>query len=297
MYINKIRNILDLNRFNDEAKALNAKIEIVMKLGDDDLRFTISEVLTAQEDSELMSFMAAFEDIDPEDKVPKIMDMVHPGLKSKPVHDIDYKTEIASDFKLIPKRTVTRGEVTRVEWYKTLDANQLPTDLVLVVDVTYTRDATGFALFRNTVRTWINRDESEYYSKKNTTKFYFVNPSDMITEGYSRRKLLVQSVQIPVLTFMIEVLSPLGYNQTSIVLKGRAFMDDYETDFSKFIENSSTVTDPSDPNVGRKNVIVELEDQTLGGRNAEYNQWLDKAPPSMGGSITIRQYLISEFSI
>lgn len=223
--------------------------------------------------------------------------MVMPEVKGKSVHNIDYITEIASGMKLIPKRTVTRGEVTKVEWYKTLDANQVPTDLVVVVDIAYTRDATGFALFRNTIRTWINRDESEYIDKKITTKFYFVNPSDMITEGYSRRKLLVQSVQIPVLTFMVEVLTPFGYNQTSIVLKGRAFMDDYESDFSKFIENSSTVTDPSDHNVGRKNVIVQLEDQAIDGRNANYNEWLDKAPPSLGGGVTIRQYLMGEFDI
>lgn len=297
MFINRTRNILDLNKFNDEAKLHNAKVQIVMKIGDDDLRFTITEALTAQEELDLDAFVAAFIDVDPEDVTPKILDMVTSGVRHKSVHDIDYKTEIASGMKLIPKRTVTRGEVTKVEWYKTLDANQSPVDLVLVVDITYTRDATGFALFRNTVRTWINRDGSEYADKKITTKFYFVNPSDMITEGYSRRKLLVQSVQIPVLTFMVEVLTPLGYNQTSIVLKGRAFMDDYESDFSKFIENSSTVTDPSDPNVGRKNVIVQLEDQSIDGRNAGYNEWLDKAPPSLGGGITIRQYLIGEFDI
>ena len=119
----------------------------------------------------------------------------------------------------------------------------------------------------------------------------------MITEGYKRRKLLVQSIQIPTLTFMSEALMPSGHTQESVVLLGRHFMDDYEADFSRFIENSSTITEPSDPNFGKKSVIVELESTDIEGRNKDYHLWLDSAPPSLGGLTTIRQYLINEFDI
>lgn len=290
-------NIQDMNKFNDEAVVHNAKIIGTLKFGDDLVRFNLSEALTVSEHSELDDFISSYQDRDPEGLIPKIYDLVKDDAKKKHFHNIDYIKDIESMKNLIPKRTVSHGEVRKVEWFRTLNVNQEPEDLVLVVDISYTRDGTGFALYRNTVRKWINRDGSENSELKTTTKFYFINPSDMITEGYKRRKLLVQSIQIPTLTFMTEVLSPLGYSQEAIVLKGRAFMDEYESDFSKFIENSSTVTDPSDDNVGKKTVIVKLENDDISGVNADYNEWLDKAPPSLGGLTTIRQYLINEFNI
>jgi len=297
IFLNRTKTVLGLNKLNDEAKAHNSKIEIVVMFGIDDLRFTLSEVLTAQEETDLDTFLAAFVDENPEDKIPKIIDLAKSEAKSKHFHNIIYTSNKELKSSLIPKRTVVKGEVTKVEWYRTLDANMAPTDLVLVSDITYTRDATGFAQFRSTNRTYINRDGTENIEVKNSQKYYFVNLSDMITEGYKRRKLLVESMQIPSMTFMMEVLMPLGYTQLAVVMLGRAFMDDYESDFNKFVDNSSTITDPSDPNVGMKSIVVQLQDNTVDGRNADYNLWLDKAPPSIGGQTTIRQYLISELSI
>lgn len=295
MFINKTRNVMDLNGFNDAAKALNSKIQIVMKFGDDDLRFTLTEALTAEEETALDDLVANFEDSDPSLKELKIYDMAKEEARFKHFHNIDYKKELTS--ALIPKRTVVKGEVTEVCWFKSLDAEMKPTDLVIKVNIAYQRDATGFATSRVTTRTWINKDDSENTDKKLTTKYYFVNPSDMIDEGLRRRKLLVNDLQIPTMTFMSEALMPLGYSQESVVLQGRAFMDDYEHDFNKFVDNSSTITDPADPNFGKKSIIVELEDNTAEGRNKDYNLWLDKAPPSLGGTTTIRQYLIGQFNI
>ena len=288
-FINRTLNISDLNKFNDEVKAHNTKIECVLKFGDDDLRFSLSEAFTVQEHTDLDLFISSFVDRNPEDLIPKIMDMTNEY--SKHFHAINYVKGLNQS--LIPKRTVTQGEVTKVEWFRTINQSQEPEDLVLKVDVSYTRDVTGFATFRTTTRTWINRDESDNTETKVTQKYYFINPSDMIEEGLKRRKLLVSTIQIPVMKFMIEVLTPLGYSQEAVVLKGRAFLDEYETDFNKFIDNSSTITDPADPDVGMKTVVVKLRDET---RN-DYIEWLDKAPGSIGGMTTIRQYLISEFDI
>lgn len=293
MYINKTRNILDLNRFNEEAKAISPKIQIVIKFGEDDLRFTLSESLTAQEQSDLDDLVLNFSDSDPDLKIPKIMSLSKEY--SKHFHAINYIKGLSQS--LIPKRTILKGEVQKVEWFKSLNEQMEPTDLILKVDIIYTRDSSGFATSRTTTRTWINKDESENTEKKITTKFYFVNPSDMIDEGLRRRKLLVNNLQIPTMTFMMETLMPLGYSQESVVFKGREFLDDYENDFNKFVDNSSTITDPADPNFSRKSIIVQLEDNSPSGRNANYNQWLDSAPPSLGGLTTIRQYLVNEFDI
>ncbi len=296
VFINRTLNVLDLNKFNEEARALNSKIRVVLKLGEDQLRFNLSEALNVAEINQLNDFIAAYEDRNPEDSIPKIYDIVRGEARHKFFHNIDYIKDIKSGHNLIPVRTVVQGEVRQVHWYATMDAEQNPINKILKVEIQYTRDATGFAMFRTTTRTWINRDESENPEKKITQKFYYVNPSDMITEGYDRRKLLVQSLQIPIMNMMIEVLVP-PYSPEAVVLKGRAFLDAYEELFAKFIEHSSTVTEPSDPNLGKKKVVVALEDNDANGFNKDFNEWLDEAPPSLGGLTTIRQYLIGEFSI
>ena len=73
---------------------------------------------------------------------------------------------------------------------------------------------------------------------------------------------------------------------------GRDFIDRHENEFQKFIESSSTVTDPNDPNFGRKKVVVAIETAAN-----STDTWLKNAPPSLGGSITIENYLVAEFSI
>jgi len=292
MYINKTANILDLNKFNDDAKALISKIEIVLKFGDDDLRFTLTEPLTAQEESDLDDLITNFVDTDPALKVPKIYSIVRDGIKSKHHTDINYKS-VELTQSLIPIRTVTKGEVTQVDWYKSLDENNAPQDKVIRVEVVYNRDASGFAISRTTTRTWINIDESDNEENKITHKHYFVNPSDQIDEGVKRRSLLVKSIQFPVLQGMMEVLMPLGFDKGTVILKGRDFMDEYETEFNKFVDNSSSINDPADPNFGKKSIVVKIEEEN----KANYVQWLDSAPPVFGGGITIRQYLVNEFSI
>jgi len=289
--VTKTRNILDLNKFNEDAKAHNSKITYVIKIGDDSLRFSLSSELDGAEHTALDSFVAAFVDTDPEDKRPKIYDLVKSEAKTKHHHNIDYKKEVLT--ALIPKRTIVKGEVRKVEWFQSLDAQMSPINKVIEVDVVYTRDTTGFATSRVTTRKWINRDESENDEYKLTSKYYFLNPSEMIMEGNKRRGLLVDSIIIPTLTFMTEALVPLGYTQESVVLKGRKFMDDYESEFNKFKHNSSTITDPADPDFGEKSIVIRFRDES----KTEYVEWLDKSSPSLGGSVTIRQYLMSEFAI
>lgn len=289
--ITKTRDIKDLNSFQALVKSNISKIDYVMKFSQSDLVFNMSEELSAEENSLLDELVLNFEDVDPYLKIPKIYDYVKYDVRHKHFHNIDYKKELT--ISLIPKRTIAQGEVTRVDWYRSLDESMNPVDLILRVEVVYNRDSTGFATSRSTNRVWINRDGSDNENIKITAKYYFINPSDMIDEGLRRRKLLVNSIQIPTLTFMTEVLMPLGYNQQSIVLKGRAFMDDYEQYFSNFVENSSTITNPASPDAGMKSIVVRFRDEN----NNEYTEWLDKAPASLGGMTTIRQYLISEFSI
>ena len=285
---------LDLNRLQKDIVSLNPKVINILKHMNT-LKVRSNDPLDSDELSAIQLLLNSFVDIDPDQKLPLIYDIAKSEAYSKHFHNIDYKKELTKS--LIPLRTVTKGEVTKVEWYTDLDESLNPINMVLFTDISYQRDSSGFATSRTTSRTWINRDGSENEESKVTSKYYFVNPSDMIDEGLKRRKLLVNSIQIPTLTFMKEVLMPQNYTEDAVLLKGREFMDDYENDFNKFVDNSSTITNPADPNFGKKTIIVELEDNTPGGRNADYNLWLDAAPASLGGLTTIRQYLINEFNI
>jgi len=291
IFIHKTRNISNLNKFQDEAIALISKVICVIKFNDDDLRLTLSEELTAQEEQDLDELVSNFQDNDVELQVPKIISIAKAEAKSKHFHNIDYKKELTSS--LIPKRTTMQGEVVKVDWYKSLDQDGNPTDLVLTVDIVYTRDESGFATYRTTTRTWINEDGSENDDRKITAKYYYINHSEMIDEGTKRRGLLVSNIKLPVLTFMSEALMPLGYTEESVLLKGRDFLDDYELEFNKFIDNSSSINDPASPDFLLKSVVVRIRDD----QTPAYLEWLDKAPPSLGGATTIRQYLMNEFSI
>ena len=293
MFIHKTRDIFNLNEFNESAIAHNPKILIVLKLGPDDLRFTLSEALTAQEDIDLEAFILSFDDTISTDSPLKIYSLAKSEAAHKHFHNIDYKKEIVG--ALIPEREsgTVKGEVQEVIWYKSMDGNNAPTDPVIKVDITYTRDASGFAMYRITNRQYYKEDGSLHPEVKTTVKYYYINKQDMIDEGIKRRGLLVKTIQIPVMNMMAEVLMPLGVSLESVIMKGRRFMDDYEVEFENFIKNSSTITDPADANYGRKSIIVKLENES----DSDYVVWLNAAPNSLGGSTTIRQYLEEEFNI
>lgn len=297
IFLNRTKVVDDLNKLNTEASAHNSKIIFLMRFGADDIRFTLSEALSTIEEAALDVFLSNFVDVDLAQKTPKIYDVVKTEFSSNHHHVINYSNKIELKEGLIPLRTSNKGEVVRVDWYRTLNAEFQPTDLVMYSVITYNRDPSGFAMSRMTTRTWINRDGTENEEKKVTFKYYFVNPSDSIDEGTKRRSHLVSSITLPIKTFMTEVLAGKGYEEAAIVLKGRAFLDDYEAEFGRFISNSSSVTDPADPDFGKKKIVVQFMDSTAEGKNVPYAEWLDLAPASLGGLITIRNYLISEFTI
>ena len=77
-----------------------------------------------------------------------------PHCKLEAPIDHNYITDLT--IRLHPKRTMVKGEVQKVEWF----SDEATTDLILKVDINYTRDPLGFALDRTTIRTWINEDET-----------------------------------------------------------------------------------------------------------------------------------------
>lgn len=297
IYIHRTANILDLSKFNEEAQIANPAILIVLKFGDDDLRFTVNENWDAEDDTILDNFMASFQDQDPQDKVPLIYGLVRPHAKTKHFHGIKYTGTEDLITNLHRVETVSvRGEVQEVIWYKEVvfdGATFVPQTPVVKVSITYTRNTGKFALYRDTVRAWYNNDGTLNDYVKETRKYYVLNASDTMDEGFKRRDHLVQTIKAPVLEAMTQVLAPLGYAEEAIIFKGSDFLDDYEIEFNNFIKNSSRITNPADDNYGRKSIIVKFEAED----DANYLTWLDSAPPIFGGTMTIRQYLVDQFSI
>lgn len=309
MFINKTRNILDLNGFNDAAKSLNSKIQIVLKFGEDDLRFTLTEALTALEDIALNDLVSNFQDTDPEDKTPLIYDYAKAEAKSKHFHNIDYKKELT--VRLQKKSVIVQGEMRSVTWYRQMEyqtINGIPTRVystpVLKTETSWTRDASGFAIAKNPpVRTWYNRDGSENTEVKVMADPYYYEDFEQIDEGVKRRSLLVKAMQKPVMSLIAEVMLPTGMSIETVLLRGRKFLDDYENEFNKFKDNSSSITETHiedsegvlipNPDFNKKTIVVKLENEA----DNLHKEWLDKKPNSVGGIKTIRDHLIEEFSI
>lgn len=280
--------IKDLNELQDQLIALNFGITGVIKI-DNQIKVRSQSELTVEQKTSVESLMTNFVDSDPELNIPAILSISK--AVNKHFHAINYKNELTQS--LIPKRTVVKGEITSVTHFKELDQNNTPTTPILRVDIDYTRDATGFAISRQTTRTWFNINGTENPEKKITNKYYFVNGSDQIQEGIKRRRLLVENIQIPVLGLVMEAMMPTGSSQTECLLMGRSFMDEYELEFNRFIENSSTITDSNSSDFGMKSIRVKIRDEA----NPSHTIWMDKTPASLGNTTTIRQFLMEEFNI
>lgn len=196
---------------------------------------------------------------------------------------INYKIEPKPN--LFPKRTFIKGELQKVEWFMEEDFQTLVLDSVM----TYTRDPFGFAQTRTTTRTWYDTDGLALDIVKVTTKKYSM--LEQIKEGKRRRGNIVDGIQLPVMGFMVETMTvePWNLDQQTILLMGRDFMDRFENEFNKFIDNSSTVT--SGENVGRKSVVVAFEEAA-----ETTDTWLKNTPSALGGA-RILDYLVGEFSI
>lgn len=197
----------------------------------------------------------------------------------------DYKAGLS--IRLQPKRTTVKGEVVRVDYY----VDKELTDKVLTVEVSYERDPLGFATGRTTTRRWVMENGDYHPNSKVTHKSYTINMEDQIREGIRRRQNIVNTVQPAVLGAMVSLLSG-DYSRMEILFLGRVFLDKFEIEFDKFIKASSTVTDPNDPNFGRKSVVVAFEVEAKLPASA----WMNMPTPLLGGA-TILQYLSNEFSI
>lgn len=305
MFIHRTRDISDLNKFQEDAKQLISKILSVLKFGDGDLRFEITETLTTEESEALNELVANFEDTDISLKKPLIISYAKAEASSKHFHNINYKNELT--VRLQKQSIIVKGEMQKVTWFRHMEyqtVNGIPTRVysipVIKTETSWLRDASGFAIAKNPpVRTWYNEDGTENSETKVMDDPYYYEDFEQIDEGVKRRTLLVKAIQKPTQMIIAEVMMPLGMSLETVLLRGREFLDDYDSEFNKFKENSSSITETHledgsiNPDFNKKSIVVKLQNE----QKEHHKEWLDKIPLSLGGIKSIRDHLISEFDI
>lgn len=208
-----------------------------------------------------------------------------------PPRGLDYKTHLNTSLK--PKRTFVQGELQLVEWYAEYTppeytANpptlEVWTDLILRVAVTYVRDAGGFALSRETVRTWIREDGTDAAPTKVTTKYYLGKDRDK--ESTTRRGNIVQQMKAAVGNHLIlSATDPTDPAQAQAQLDiGRDFVNARTAITERFVSLS---------NQDLYYNILSAEDspESFLDENIKIN------PIFTHPALTVRQYLLSELNL
>ena len=175
--------------------------------------------------------------------------------------------------KFFPKRTMVKGEVTRVDYF----VDEALTDLILRVEIEYTRDALYLAIYRVVTRSWFKEDGTAHPDTKVTKKIYTINIDDQIKEAHRRRQNIIDRLLLVVLGMMIATMP--GESMTDILKDGRDFNHDLGVDFSTYIS------------VGGEEIVTVISGAIISGITGN---WIDNVIDGEG--TTIRQYMMEEFS-
>ncbi len=212
-------------------------------------------------------------------KIHKYIIDTHYPNKTLPPKEHDFLVGLS--IKLHEKVTMVKGEVQKKEHYVNFNGTTY-SDLVVVEDIIYTRNALGFAVSRQTNRKWICEDESVHPDYKTSIKYYSSN--DQIEEGITRRSNLVKSIQQPVMGLIAFAWyqNPYAVN-TAVILDGRKFLLEYQQEFNAFINESNKV-------------ILDCLSVSTNPRYVDVVKWnwIDAMTPY---GITIRQYITSQLTI
>jgi hypothetical protein len=211
--------------------------------------------------------------------------------------DIDFKSDLTISLqkKTLPK---VQGKPTAVEYYEkkyyqtdenglVLDATGNPVviyeNIICRIDFQLSYDPLGFISSKIAMLQWYREDGSvDYSTGKDLGKLYdpVLDHEARIMEGKQRRQAIVDGLQLPVLGILFMIYPT--KSQLEVLSIGREFLNRLDEDFRDFVEKSLSVTDPEDPNFGRKVILVKIEEQP--------DPWLDV---DLGG-FTLRAMLLAE---
>lgn len=132
--------------------------------------------------------------------------------------DLDYDI-----FGLHKKRTIVKGELVKVEYYRNFDGTTY-SDLVVEETRAYTRqEVTKLCLYRTQVSKWLREDDT-VGEEKTTIKYYSM--TEAIDEGIARRKNMTAAAKLVVLgacglangqTFLTQVINQVNLFEAGTV--------------------------------------------------------------------------------
>jgi hypothetical protein len=167
--------------------------------------------------------------------------------------NLDYKTGLTS--RLHAKRTIVLGEVTQVEWYQNYDGTTF-SDLVIKVNILYTRDPMGLAIYRDTTREWYHEDSTLAQPIKSTRKWYLGNDRSMELEKRAKNALAAQKTA-GLGAIVVDQITNHGKTQSEAVAIGIGYADEWFTYFSQQVSNFKETNSRQ-----YWDAIIDLENQT-----------------------------------
>ena len=188
--------------------------------------------------------------------------------RQSPPFDIDYKTGL--EIRLQPKIYMEKGEVYKIEYYKSIDENGDFQNLIVFEEISYNRDLLGFAKSRVINISWLLNDETISTDKKTLSKVY--SNLESVEEGVKRRGNIIKNIEIEIVG-LISTFDEISLPDALIV--GRNFSAKYKPLIDLFVNQS----------------IKDIKTALL--NDDEYTFLNGVFPDTM----TVREYLIEQFNI
>lgn len=185
----------------------------------------------------------------------------------RPPLDFDYNV-----LGLSKKRTFSKGELDKIEYYGYLDSGGTYQDLILTEYRTFYRKDRMVYKRKLDIEWYL--DDGTTGATKTTYKYY--SPEESLKLGERRRRNVISDLKIASIGLLQQVS---GLTQIEATMTGLGFLGIVTTEITKYIEG----------------VEQPLKDKVL-NCNEDGCEWLDLEIPNTGG-ITVRQYLYSSIDI
>lgn len=174
---------------------------------------------------------------------------------------------------LSKKRSFTKGELERIDYYGYVDSGMTFQDLVLTEYRTFYRKDRMVYKRKMTVDWYL--EDGTTGATKTTLKYY--SPEESLKLGERRRRNVISDLKIASIG-LLQAIS--GLTQIEATMIGMDFLEIVTTEITKYIEG---VEDPL------KTKVLTCSEEGC--------EWLDAYVPGTMNTVTVRQYLYSAIDL
>jgi len=196
------------------------------------------------------------------------MKTVDPSEFFSPPFDYNYNI-----LGLSKKRSFTKGELEKIEYYGYVDSGMTYQDLVLTEYRTFYRK--DRMVYKRVMTVDWYLEDGTTGATKTTQKYY--SPEESLKLGERRRRNVISDLKIASIG-LLQAIS--GYTQIEATMIGMDFLGIVTTEITKYIEG---VEDPL------KAKVLSCSEPGC--------EWLDAYVPETMNTVTVRQYLYSAIDL